>query len=99
MLDIIKKLSDEGIPSPTGKEKWNKRAIKKMLENEKYIGTVTLLDSATQEYEYQMKECILSIITESDFRAVQEEKKKRSNIITDDHGTHRSSKKYSSKKR
>jgi predicted site-specific integrase-resolvase len=99
VLGIIKKLSDAGIPSPTGKECWNKRSIEKMLENEKYTGTVTLLDSSTQEYEYQMKECIPPIITESEFRSVQEEKKKRSNIVTDDDGTHRSSKKYSSKKK
>lgn len=99
VLGIIKKLYDAGILSPTGKEKWNKRTIETMLSNEKYTGTVTLLDSATQEYEYQMKECIPPIITESEFRAVQEEKKKRSNIVTDDKGTHRSSKKYSSKKK
>ncbi|NLB23771.1 MAG: recombinase family protein [Clostridium sp.] len=97
VLGIIKKLSDTGIPSPTGKETWSKRAIEKMLENEKYTGTVTLLDSATQEYEYQMKECHPPIITESEFRAVQEEKKRRSNIVIDDEGKHRSSKKYSSK--
>ncbi len=99
VLGIIKKLYDAGILSPTGKEKWNKRTIETMLPNEKYTGTVTLLDSATQEYEYQMKECIPPIITENEFRAVQEEKKKRSNIVTDDEGTHRSSKKYSSKKK
>lgn len=61
--------------------------------------TVTLLDSATQEYEYQMKECCLPIITEREFRAVQEEKKKRSNIVTEDDGMNRSSKKYSSKRK
>ena len=99
VLGIIKKLYDAGILSPTGKEKWNKRTIETMLSNEKYTGTVTLLDSSTQEYEYQMKECIPPIITENEFRAVQEEKKKRSNIVTDDEGTHRSSKKYSSKKK
>ena len=98
VLGIIKKLSDAGIPSPTGKEKWSKRAIEKMLENEKYTGTVTLLDSSTQEYEYQIKDNHPPIITENEFRSVQEEKKKRSNIVTDDDGTHRRSKKYSSKK-
>ena len=98
VLGIIKKLSDAGIHSPMGKEKWNKRAIEKLLENEKYTGTVTLLDSATQEYEYQMKECHQPIITESEFRAVQEEKKNRSNVVTDEDGTRRSKKKYSSKK-
>ena len=99
VLGIIKKLSDAGIPSPADKEQWNKRAIETMLTNEKYTGTVTLLDSATQEYEYQMKECHPPIITQSEFRAVQEEKKKRRNIVTDDDGTRRSSKKYSSKKK
>ena len=99
VLGIIKKLYDAGVLSPTGKEKWNKRTIETMLSNEKYTSTVTLLDSATQEYEYRMKECIPPIITESEFRAVQEEKKNRSNIVTDDEGTHRSSKKYSSKKK
>ena len=41
---------------------------------------------------------LVPIITESEFRAVQKEKKKRSNIVSDGDGTHRSSKKYSSKK-
>ena len=52
-----------------------------MLENEKYTGTVTLLDSATQEYEYQMKECHPPIITESEFRTVQEEKKNATPLV------------------
>jgi site-specific DNA recombinase len=99
VLGIIKKLSEAGIPSPAGKEQWNKRAIEKMLENGKYTGTVSLLDSATHEYEFQMKECHPPIITESEFRAVQEEKEKRSNIVISDSGMHRSNKKYSSKKK
>jgi site-specific DNA recombinase len=99
VLGIIKKLSDAGIPSPTGKEKWSKRSIEKMLENGKYTGTVTLLDSSTQEYEYQIKDNHPPIITENEFRSVQEERMKRSNIVTDHDGTHRSSNKYSSKKK
>jgi DNA invertase Pin-like site-specific DNA recombinase len=99
VLGIIKKLLNAGIPSPTGKGTWSKRSIEKMLENEKYTGTVTLLDSATQEYRYQMKDCHPPIITESEFRAVQEEKKKRSNIVIGNDGKHRSSRKYSSKKK
>lgn len=99
VLGIIKKLSEAGILSPSGKEKWNKRAIETMLANEKYTGTVTLLDSATQECQYQMKECHRPIITESEFRSVQEERLKRSNVVEDGDGTHRSSKKYSSKKK
>lgn len=59
---------------------------------------VTLLDFATQEYQYQMKECHPPIITENEFKAVQKERAKRSNVVTDDDGIHRSSMKYSSKK-
>lgn len=61
--------------------------------------TVTLLDSYKQEYEYQIKDNHPPIVTENEFRSVQEEKKKRTNIVTDESGTHRSSKKYSSKKK
>lgn len=99
VLGIIKKLSNAGVSSPSGKEKWNKRAIETMLVNEKYTRIVTLLDSATQEYQYQMKEFHPPIITESEFRAVEVERAKRSNVVMDDDGTHRSSKKYSSKKK
>lgn len=31
-------LADQSIPSPTGKERWNRQAIDKLLYNEKYIG-------------------------------------------------------------
>ena len=99
VLGIIKNLHKKEIPSPTGKEKWRKRTIEKMLKNEKYIGTVTLLDLATQEYYYQMKEAHPQFISDEDFRKVKSEKKKRSNIITDDNGRpHRSNNKYSSKR-
>lgn len=99
VLGIIKNLHKKEIPSPTGKEKWRKRTIEKMLKNEKYIGTVTLLDLATQEYYYQMKEAHPQLISDEDFRKVKSEKKKRSNIITDDNGRpHRSNNKYSSKR-
>lgn len=99
VLVIIKKLADAEIKSPMGKGKWNKRAIETMLANEKYTGTVTLLDSSTQELAYQMKECLPPIITEVEFRAVQEERARRSNVVVDEKGIfQRKSKKYSSKK-
>lgn len=60
--------------------------------NEKYTGAVTFLDSATQAYQYKMNEFHSSIITESEFRVVKEERTKRSNVVTDDDGTHRSRK-------
>lgn len=35
-------LEDMGIPSPRGKEVWSKETLRKILSNEKYMGTVTL---------------------------------------------------------
>lgn len=35
-------LAQQKIPSPTGKAKWNREAIDKLLSNEKYIGRVLL---------------------------------------------------------
>ncbi len=39
---IINELENSSIKSPTGKEKWSKRTIQKILINEKYIGNVIL---------------------------------------------------------
>ena len=35
-------LERQGIPSPTGRSKWNREAIDKLLSNEKYTGRVLL---------------------------------------------------------
>lgn len=35
-------LEEQGIPSPTGKLKWNREALNKLLSNEKYTGRVLL---------------------------------------------------------
>lgn len=35
-------LEEQGIPSPTGKPKWNRETINKLLSNEKYTGRVLL---------------------------------------------------------
>ena len=100
VVGIIKKLQDEGIPSPTGKEKWSKLSIDKMLKNEKYMGIVTLEDSLVPGQKYRMTEANPSIITESEFRAVQEAREERSNVVRDEDGTvHRKSTKYSSKRK
>ena len=36
-----------GIKSPTGKDKWNREAIDKLLSNEKYVGAVLLQKTVT----------------------------------------------------
>ena len=65
-----------------------------MLENEKYTGSVKLLDSVNKENYYLLKENHEAIITEEVFNKVQEEKSSRSNLDVDNF---RKSKKYSSR--
>lgn len=96
---IAKELLSKNIPSPTGKESWTSTAIDKILSNEKYIGNVLLQKTYVPDvlkqtqrknngelpqylYEYN-HEGIIDSIT---FDAVQEERKKRSNIIITDKG-------------
>jgi len=99
VLGIIKELETKGIPSPTGKPKWSKRSVENVLTNEKYTGTVRLTDSVTGQFQYLAKDNHPPIITEDVFRDAQEAKKRRSNVVTDENGTHRKTKKYSSKKK
>lgn len=69
-----------------------------MLTNEKYIGLVRLLDSVDNKSYYLSKDNHKAIISEELFNRVQEEKKKRSNVVVNENGTNRKNKKYSSKK-
>ncbi|MCT7841639.1 MAG: recombinase family protein [Lactobacillus crispatus] len=78
-----------------GKNKWPKRSIETMLENEKYTGSVKLLDSVNKENYYLLKDNHEAIITEEVFNKVQKEKSSRSNLNEDNV---RKSRKYSSKK-
>jgi site-specific DNA recombinase len=52
IIGIIVELEKLDIKSPTGKDKWSKRTIDVMLGNEKYIGTVRLLNSGENEVYY-----------------------------------------------
>lgn len=52
--EIANQLEMRGIPSPTGKGKWNREAISKLLSNEKYVGGV-LLQKTMSEDGYQVK--------------------------------------------
>nr|DAL21382.1 MAG TPA_asm: integrase [Caudoviricetes sp.] len=100
ILGIIKKLAEQGIPSPTGKEKWSKRTVEKLLANEKYIGVVRLKDSVMEGQMYEMKDSHPPIITEDEFRTAQEIREKRSNITISETGEKQRKKtKYSSKKK
>lgn len=81
-------LEKQGIPSPTGKAKWNREAIDKLLSNEKYTGCVllqkTISTGASQIENDGLIEQYLytgfheAIISDQLFRVVQQEKKSRS---------------------
>lgn len=79
-----------GIPSPTGRAKWNREAIGKLLSNEKYAGRVMLrktisIGNSQIENDGLMERYLYTgtheaIISDEMFKAVQKEKQKRSNI-------------------
>ena len=89
---IAKALEEHGIPSPKGKGKWNREAISKLLSNEKYVRSV-LLQKTMSEDGYQVKNQgelgrVLirnhhpAIVTREVFEAVQRTKLERStNVI------------------
>jgi len=85
--EISAGLERQGIPSPTGKPKWNREAINKLLSNEKYTGRV-LLQKTVSVGGIQMKNNGLmdrylysdsheAIISDETFKAVQQEKLQR----------------------
>ena len=88
---IASGLEQQGIPSPTGRPKWNREAINKLLSNEKYTGRVilqkTISTGAVQiENNGPMERYLYTgsheaIISDEMFKVVQKEKQKRSNIL------------------
>lgn len=68
IIGIIAELEKLNIKSPTGKEKWSKRTIEVMLSNEKYIGTVRLLNSGKSEVHYVSENNHPTIIKDEVFR-------------------------------
>lgn len=97
VLGIVKELERLGIKSPTEKATWPKRTIDVMLSNEKYTGTVRLLDNGKHDSYYLAENNNPAIIPKETFQAVQIEKQHRSNVTESKEGSQRKSKKYSSK--
>ena len=81
-------LERQGIPSPTGRPKWNREAIDKLLSNEKYTGRVLLqktVSTGAVQIEndglmdrYLYTDTHEAIISDEMFMAVQQEKSSRS---------------------
>lgn len=97
VVGIIAELERLEIKSPTGKDKWSKRTIDVMLSNEKYIGTVRLLNSVNNEVHYVSQNNNPAIISDEKFQAVQIEKSLRSNVVKNGNEKKRKGTKYSSK--
>lgn len=84
---IASGLERQGIPSPTGRAKWNREAIDKLLSNEKYTGRVLLqktISTGISQIEndgfmdrYLYTDTHEAIISDEFFTAVQQEKSKR----------------------
>lgn len=107
---IIQELASNNIKSPTGKDNWSKRAIQKILTNEKYIGNVILGKTYTGQFpnnqqkinrgeyeQYLMKDSHEHIIHSEVFEQVQEAMKCRSNIEVVDGEAKRKNTHYSAK--
>ena len=81
-------LEKQCIPSPTGRPKWNREAIDKLLSNEKYTGRVLLqkmVSTGAVQIEndglmdrYLYTDAHEAIIPDEIFMAVQQEKSSRS---------------------
>lgn len=77
-------LEKQGVLSPTGKAKWNREAISKLLSNEKYTGSVLLQKTmsicGTQfKNEGELEQVLIArhhdlIISAQDFETVQQMK-------------------------
>lgn len=89
-------LEKQDIPSPTGKAKWNREAISKLLSNEKYTGSVLLQKTVSicgmqfqndgEQDQVLIKGHHEVIIPVSDFEKVQQMKVRRSKTPPQERG-------------
>ena len=88
-------LEERGIPSPMGKSKWSREALNKLLSNEKYTGRVLLqktVSAGGSQFKnngfmarYLISDAHEAIITDETFKAVQQEKVRRTNCPEREH--------------
>lgn len=110
LLAITRELKNQNIKSPTGKDNWSKGTIDTILSNEKYIGNVMVGKTYCNDFPYNERKINVGqcpkyiidnnhdpIITEEQFNQVQQEKRRRSNVITDGITSRRKNTHYSMK--
>lgn len=93
---ITAELEKQGISSPTGKAKWNREAISKLLSNEKYTGSVLLQKTMSFcgvqfKNDGELEQVLIrnhheAIIPTQDFERVQQIKKERAKSQTQESG-------------
>ena len=89
---IAIRLTDDGIKTPMGKDKWNPRTVKNILENEKYKGDALLQKNYTVSFltkekrkntgevqQFYVSGCHEAIISPDTFELVQAEIARRKN--------------------
>ena len=104
IVGIMRELTQRSILSPTGKATWSRRAIDTLLSNEKYRGNSTASTArmsndprSKPRDRYLFQEHHEAIVDEKTFIAVAEEKKRRSNIESDENGIRRKKTRYVTK--
>ena len=111
ILSIIKELESKEILTPSGKKKWCNQTVVKILTNEKYMGNVLLKKTYTdgfpnrkrkknsgEKHQYLAEQVHPEIISKEMFDAVQEKRKRRSNVEIDENVVKkRARKRYCSK--
>lgn len=102
---IVDALAEKRTPSPSGKDRWSRKAVDGLLSNEKYAGQVLLQKTIIQDgqqvknntdAQYLLPDHHPAIISRESFEAVQAEKVRRSNLDTTESGSKRKSTKYHS---
>ena len=96
---IAKALTREGIPTPAGREKWQKRTVESILLNEKYKGEALLQKVFTVDFltkkvkknegevpQYYVKNSHPGIIDPEEWQLVQDEMKRRKEKAGYHHG-------------
>ena len=96
---IAKTLTREGIPTPAGREKWQKRTVESILLNEKYKGEALLQKVFTVDFltkkvkknegevpQYYVKNSHPGIIDPEEWQLVQDEMKRRKEKAGYHHG-------------
>lgn len=92
IVKIKQDLEDGGYRTPTGKERWPKRTIEHILTNSKYYGRAIITSQesrldGSKVYQYISDGNNPAIISKHVFDSVQEEMKKRSNVVISPDGT------------